>query len=206
MPDALGTRLSRPSRYKPFQPSPLCSMEGNMIRGFNGAKIQVYLVEDDPGCECEETWGYRHDQECCECGKKGAWRNVADHINPLGLCDECLEYEVHAGRMLLMSDEKFDLREEAKEAIERYYLSSEGQNEILFALQKGGKWRTLCKKYTKGAMGKLIEAEMIHVSTKNGDPGDKGCSGDVFLIHNGLQRVFELTLKGGTDAKKTKGV
>ena len=86
-----------------------------------------------------------------------------------------------------MKTNDFDLRKEAKEAIVRYYLSPEGQDEILLALQKGGKWITLCKKYTKGAMGKLIEADMIHVDHSS---WPMSRSGDVSLIHNGLQRVF----------------
>lgn len=80
-----------------------------------------------------------------------------------------------------------DLRQEAKDAIRRYYCTPEGQDEILLSLQKGGKWRTLSKTYSKEAMSKLIEDDLI----ENNEA--------VFILtHKGLTRLFTLAKKEGT--------
>ena len=151
----------------------------------------ILVGESGGGDDYEQKWIFKSYEKCCECGAKGAWVDREELRNPLGLCQDCFDYEVNAGRLILdMKTDDFDLRKEAKEAIKQYYLSPEGQNEILFALQKGGKWRTLCKRYTKGAMARLIDDEMIHThSISPYDRSDLRASTDVVLTQKGIEHI-----------------
>jgi hypothetical protein len=74
-----------------------------------------------------------------------------------------------------------DVKQEAKDAIERYYKTSEGQDEILLALQKGGKLRTLNKLYSKNALLDLmLTFKVMLVGT------------ELQLSPSGCQRILEL--------------
>ena len=82
------------------------------------------------------------------------------------------------------------------------HLSPEVQDEIILALQKGGKWRTLCKKYGKYVMNCLVQDGLIIYGD---EPTGFSETPYLKLSQKAIECIMELTLKGGTD-EETKGV